>query len=88
MFDLTQLQIELIVSLTIGVISLMTNAAAALKISDTLVSRFFVITSLLAICSLSYHAYLQSSDKVFAGIAVVAILLMLFLFVALIRDRR
>lgn len=88
MLDLTQIEIELIVGLAIAIISLMTNAGGGPKFGDPLLGRFFAIICLLAICGLAYHAYLQSGDKVFIAIAVIAALLLLFLFLALTLERR
>jgi hypothetical protein len=87
MVDLTQMEIELIVSLVIAVISLATGQAGALRFGDTLMSRFFAMICLLAMCGVSYNAYLKSRDIVFFAIALISALLLLFFF-AVIASRR
>jgi hypothetical protein len=87
MVDLTQVEIELIVSLAIAIISLATNQGTALRAGDTLMNRFFAVICLLAICGASYYAYLQNRDIVFIAIAVISVLLLLFFFAALASRR-
>jgi hypothetical protein len=88
MMNLTQIEIETIVSLAVAVISVAANQAGRSELGDNLLSRFFAIIFLLAICGVSYHAYAHSRDVVFAAIAVIATLLMLFFFVVLVVRRR
>ena len=87
MVDLTQVEIEVIVSLAIAIISLVTNQAGALRLGDTSMNQFFAIICLLTICGVSYHAYLQSRDLVFFAIAVISALLLLFFFAVLASQR-
>jgi hypothetical protein len=88
MINLTQTEIEMIVSLAIAVISIATNQAGAAKLGDTILNRVFAIIFLLAICGVSYHTYLASRDLVFAAIAIIATLLLLFFFVLLAARRK
>ena len=88
MVDLTQVEIEVIVSLAIGIISLIANRICATDVVDNFLNRFFAVIFLLAIGGAAYLAYVQSRDIVFAAIAVIATLLLLFFFVALSLGRK